>query len=47
MKVDPKTGAVLGKVDSPGHHSVSVTRDGEAFTGVRPDRLLWFKRATK
>ena len=44
MKLDPKTGKVLGKVDSPGHHSVSVTREGEAFTGTRPDRLLWFRR---
>jgi len=44
MKVEPKTGQVLGKVDSPGHHSVTVTRDGEVFTGVRPDRLLWFRR---
>ena len=44
MKVDPKSGKVLGKVDSPGHHSVSVTREGELLTGTRPDRLLWFRR---
>ncbi len=44
MKVDPKTGKVLGKVDSPGHHSVTVTREGELLTGARPDRLLWFRR---
>lgn len=44
MKLDPKTGKVLDKVDSPGHHSVSVTRQAEVFTGTRPDRLLWFRR---
>ncbi|MCX6604388.1 MAG: DUF1080 domain-containing protein [Acidobacteria bacterium] len=43
-KLDHKTGATLGVVDSPGHHSVDVTADGEIFTAVRPDRLLWFKR---
>jgi|GEM_PF-188679 len=43
-KLDRKTGATLGVVDSPGHHSVDVTGDGEIFTAVRPDRLLWFKR---
>jgi DNA-binding beta-propeller fold protein YncE len=43
-KVDPKSGTVLERVDSPGHHSVSVTRAGEVFTGTRPDRLLWFRR---
>ena len=43
-KLDRKTGATLGVVDSPGHHSVDVTADGEIFTAVRPDRLLWFKR---
>ena len=43
-KLDRKTGAVLGVVDSPGLHSVDVTADGEIFTAVRPDRLLWFKR---
>ena len=45
MKLDPKTGKVLGKVDSPGHHSVTVTPEGELLTGARPDRLLWFRRA--
>jgi hypothetical protein len=43
-KLDRHTGALLGVVDSPGHHSVDVTADGEIFTAVRPDRLLWFKR---
>ena len=43
-KLDLKTGATLGVIDSPGHHSVDVTADGEIFTAVRPDRLLWFKR---
>jgi DNA-binding beta-propeller fold protein YncE len=47
MKLDRKTGKVLGVVESPGHHSVTVTAQGEMFTGVRPDRLLWFKTRQK
>lgn len=43
MKLDPATGTVLGIVDSPGHHSIHVTPKGEILTGVRPDRLLWFR----
>lgn len=42
-KLDRKTGGVLGVVDSSGHHSIDVTPDGEIFTSVRPDQLLWFK----
>lgn len=45
MKLDRKTGRILGVVESSGHHSVSVTAEGEIFTGVRPDRLLWFRDA--
>lgn len=44
MKLDKTTGKVLGIVDSPGHHSIDVTPQGEVFTGVRPDQLLWFRR---
>jgi len=43
-QLDRRTGATLGVVDSPGHHSVDVTGDGEIFNAVSPDRLLWFKR---
>jgi DNA-binding beta-propeller fold protein YncE len=44
MKLDRKTGKVLGVVDSPGHHSLAVTPQGELLTGLRPDKLLWFRR---
>ena len=43
MKLDPATGAILGKIDSPGHHSIDVSKKGEILTGVRPDQLLWFR----
>jgi len=43
MKLDPTTGKVLGRIDSPGHHSIDVSAIGEILTGVRPDQLLWFK----
>lgn len=42
-KLDPKTGAVLGSVDSNGHHSIAVWPNGELLTGVRPNRVLWFR----
>ncbi|MEZ5356094.1 MAG: 6-bladed beta-propeller [Bryobacteraceae bacterium] len=44
MKLDPRTGALLGAVESPGHHSIDVTLAGELFTGVRPDKVLYFRR---
>lgn len=43
MKLDPATGAILGQIDSPGHHSIDVSKKGEVLTGVRPDQLLWFR----
>ena len=43
MKLDPATGKILGRIDSPGHHSIDVSAKGEILTGVRPDQLLWFK----
>ncbi|MBL8241419.1 MAG: SMP-30/gluconolactonase/LRE family protein [Bryobacterales bacterium] len=43
MKLDPETGRILGRIDSPGHHSIDVSAKGEVLTGVRPDRLLWFR----
>lgn len=47
MKLDPETGKVLGRIDSPGHHSIDVTAEEEVITGVRPDQLLWFRRKPK
>ncbi len=43
MKLNPETGEVLGRIDSPGHHSIDVSAAGDIFTGVRPDQLLWFR----
>ena len=45
MKIDLATGKLLGSVDSPGHHSIDVTADGELFTGTRPNQILWFRKA--
>lgn len=44
MKIDKKTGAILGHVESPGHHSVDVMPGGEPVTGARPDRVVWFRK---
>lgn len=43
MKIDRQTGAVLGYVESTGHHSVEATGSGEVLTGTRPDKVLWFR----
>jgi len=45
MKIDRRTGAVLGCVESTGHHSVEATGDEELLTGTRPDKVLWFRGA--
>lgn len=47
VKVDRSTGKILGYVDSPGFHSVSVTAAGEPLAGARshPNTVLWFRRA--
>lgn len=44
MKLDPATGKILGRIGSPGHHSIDVSAKGEVLTGVRPDQLLWFRK---
>ena len=45
IKIDRRTGAVLGYVESTGHHSVEATGDDELLTGTRPDKVLWFRHA--
>ena len=49
LALDRKTGKVLGQIPSPGLHSVTVSRDGELFTGSRQyrDQIIFFKRAAK
>ena len=43
VKVDRKTGKIIGCVESKGHHSVDVNSDGEPLTGARPDKVVWFR----
>jgi DNA-binding beta-propeller fold protein YncE len=43
MKIDRRTGSVLGYVESTGHHSIEATGSGELLTGTRPDKVLWFR----
>jgi DNA-binding beta-propeller fold protein YncE len=43
MKIDRRTGAVLGYVESTGHHSVEATGTEELLTGTRPDKVRWFR----
>lgn len=47
MKVDRKTGEVLGYVESTGHHSVELSPAGELLTGTRPDQVLWFRKSAQ
>ena len=44
VKVDRKTGKVLGVIESRGHHSIDLNDDGEPLTGARPDKVLWFRK---
>jgi DNA-binding beta-propeller fold protein YncE len=44
VKLDRKTGAVLGSVESNGLHSVTVNERGEILTGVTSqNKVLWFR----
>lgn len=45
VKVNPETGKVLGYIDSPGLHSLDITKAGEVVTGarIRPDEVFWFR----
>ena len=42
-KVDRRTGKVLGTIESGGTHSIEVNPQGEPMTGVRPDKVAWFR----
>jgi NHL repeat-containing protein len=46
VKVDRKTGKIQGVVESRGHHSIDLNVDGEPLTGARPDKVLWFRKAS-
>lgn len=43
MKIDRKTGKILGYVESEGTHSVDLTAAGEPVMGARPNKILWFR----
>jgi DNA-binding beta-propeller fold protein YncE len=44
MKIDRKTGRILGYVESAhGHHIVNVAKSGDLLSGARPDTVLWFR----
>jgi hypothetical protein len=42
VKVDRRTGKVLGAMQSGGTHSIEVNPQGEPMTGMRPDKVLVF-----
>jgi hypothetical protein len=42
VKLDRKTGKVLGSVESDGLHSIAVTKSGELMTGAVTQPANWF-----
>lgn len=43
MKIDRKTGAILGYVESAhGQHVVNVASNGDLLSGARPDTVVWY-----
>jgi len=47
VKVDRKTGKILGVIESRGHHSIDLNADGEPLTGARPEKVLWFRKTPR
>lgn len=45
VRVDRRSGQVLGAIESGGHHSVEINGRGELMTGARPNQVLWFRIA--
>lgn len=44
LKLDRKTGKIIGYIDSTGgHHLIEVTANGELITGIAPDKVQWFR----
>lgn len=45
MKVDRKTGKILGYTESGrGHHILNISKRGDLLSGARPDIAWWFHR---
>ncbi len=43
MQIDPKTGAILGYVESAhAQHVVNVASNGDLLSGARPNTVVWF-----
>jgi hypothetical protein len=47
-KVDPASGKMLGRVESPGPHALDVTEEGEPFAtgccgGSNPNGFFWLR----
>lgn len=47
VKLDKRTGKIVGAIESGGHHSIDVNANGEPMTGARPDKVLWFRSGIK
>jgi hypothetical protein len=47
MKLNRDTGEILGLVESPGTHSITVTQAGELYTGVRPNHIVRVRNPTR
>jgi sugar lactone lactonase YvrE len=48
MKIDAKSGKILGYMDSAhAHHVVNVTPEQDLLSGARPDQIYWFRAGTK
>jgi hypothetical protein len=48
MKLDAKSGKILGYVDSSNaHHVVNVTPEQDLLSGARPDQIYWFRAGAK
>jgi hypothetical protein len=43
VRVERRTGKIIGCVESGGHHSIEVNAEGEPLTGARPDKVQWFR----
>lgn len=43
LRVDRRTGKLLGAIPSGGHHSIELSLAGEPMTGARPNHVLWFR----
>lgn len=43
LKIDKKTGKILGHVESPGTHSVALLKPGQPVTGARPNHIIRFR----